>query len=116
MNRIFVELPPFRRYLDAHPEGADLLRVIQEALLEDPEVGDVIPGTGGLRKMRHKGKGKGKSGGYRVTYLHRPDVEKIYLIVLYAKNEQEDLGEDEKRVLKQLVETLKREGVRDETK
>lgn len=114
MTRIFVELPPFRRYLDALSEGPEILREIQEALLEDPEAGDVVPGTGGLRKMRHRGKGKGKSGGYRVTYLHRPEAEKIYLIVLYAKNEQEDLNENEKRVLKQLVEALKREGVRDE--
>ncbi|PWU17929.1 MAG: hypothetical protein C5B49_08030 [Bdellovibrio sp.] len=112
MNRIFIELPPFRRYLDDLQEGDDLLKEIQEALLEDPELGDVIPGTGGLRKMRHKGKGKGKSGGYRITYLHRPDVEKVYLIVLYAKNEQENLSEGEKRVLKHLVETLKSEGRR----
>lgn len=110
MNRTFVELPPFRRYLDSLLEGVDLLREIQETLLENPEAGDVIPGTGGLRKMRHGGKGKGKNGGYRVTYLHRPENEKVYLIVLYAKNEQEDLSADEKRVLKQLVEALKREG------
>lgn len=116
MNRIFVELPPFRRYLDSLSEGVELLREIQEAILGDPERGNVISGTGGLRKMRHGGKGKGKSGSYRVTYLHRPDVEKIYLVVLYAKNEQEDLSSDEKRVLKQLVEILKREGVRDENK
>ena len=109
MNRIFVELPPFRRYLDSLSEGPDLLRSIQESLLVNPEVGDVISGTGGLRKMRHGGKGKGKSGGYRVTYLHRPEAEKIYLIVLYAKNEQEDLSSDEKKFLRKLVETLKEE-------
>ena len=109
MNRSFVELPPFRRYIDSLANGVELLREIQDALLSNPEAGDVIPGTGGLRKMRHGGKGKGKSGGYRVTYLHRPDIEKIYLIVVYAKNEQEDLTPNEKRVLKQLIEVLKRE-------
>ena len=109
MNRIFVELPPFRRYLDSLSEGSDLLRSIQESLLANPEIGDVISGTGGLRKMRHGGKGKGKSGGYRVTYLHRPEAAKIYLIVLYAKNEQEDLFSDEKKFLRKLVETLKEE-------
>lgn len=45
-----------------------------------------------------------------MTYLYRPDVEKIYLLVIYAKNEQEDLSVDEKRELKQLVEILKSEG------
>ena len=109
MNRIFVELPPFRRYIDSLPEGADLLKEIQSSLLENPEAGDVIMGTGGLRKMRHGGKGRGKSGGYRVTYLHRPGVERIYLIVLYSKNEQEDLSSEEKKILKKLVETLKQE-------
>ena len=109
MTRIFVELPPFRRYLDALSEGPELLRSIQESLLANPEIGDVITGTGGLRKMRHAGKGKGKSGGYRVTYLHRPEADKIYLIVLYAKNEQEDLSPDEKKFLRKLVETLKEE-------
>lgn len=109
MIRIFVELPPFRRYLDSLSNGQEVLREIQDALLENPDAGDVIQGTGGLRKMRHAGKGKGKSGGYRVTYLHRPETQKIYLIVVYAKNEQEDLSSSERHALKQLVETLKRQ-------
>lgn len=109
MIRTFIELPPFRRYLDSLANGQEILKEIQEALLESPDTGDVIQGTGGLRKMRHAGKGKGKSGGYRVTYLHRPDVQKIYLIVVYAKNEQENLSAEERQALKQLVETLKRQ-------
>lgn len=109
MNRIFVELPPFRRYLDSIDNGVSVLRDIQLSLLANPEIGDVIPGTGGLRKMRYGGKGKGKSGGYRITYLHRPEAEKIYLIVLYAKNEQEDLSSSEKKLLKKLVDAIKEE-------
>jgi len=104
-----VELPPFRRYIDSLSNGVELLREIQSSLLGNPEAGDVIVGTGGLRKLRHGGKGRGKSGGYRVTYLHRPSVEKIYLIVLYAKNEIEDLSSEEGKILKKLVETLKQE-------
>jgi mRNA-degrading endonuclease RelE of RelBE toxin-antitoxin system len=109
MIRIFVELPPFRRYLDSLANGQEILKEIQQTLLESPDTGDVIQGTGGLRKMRHAGKGKGKSGGYRVTYLHRPEVQKIYLIVVYAENEQENLSAEERHALKQLVETLKRQ-------
>ena len=44
-----------------------------------------------------------------MTYLHRPESEKIYLIVLYSKNEQEDLSSDEKKFLRKLIETLKEE-------
>jgi len=95
--------------LDALDDGMTLLRGIQASLLANPEVGDVISETGGLRKMRYGGKGKGKSGGYRITYLHRPEAEKIYLIVLYAKNEQEDLSSDEKKLLKKLVDAIKEE-------
>lgn len=109
MTRIFVELPPFRRYLDSLADGHVILKEIQTTLLENPEVGDVIIGAGGLRKVRHGGKSKGKRGGYRVTYLYRPEIEKIYLLVIYAKNEREDLSAAEKRELKQLVEALKRE-------
>lgn len=105
----FVELPPFRRYLDSVENGSELLREIQSILIKDPGIGDVIQGTGGIRKMRHRGKGKGKSGGFRVTYLYRQEIEKIYLIVIYAKNEKENLSQEEKRFLKQLVDSLKGE-------
>lgn len=109
MRRIFIELPPFRRFLDSTRDGQLLLKEIQESLLESPEQGDVISGTGGLRKMRHGSSNKGKSGGHRVIYLYGPEVEKIYLITIYPKNEKTDLSEAEKRVLKKLVETLKGE-------
>lgn len=109
MNRIFIELPPFRRYLDSLSDGQNLLKEIQDVLLTKPDTGDVIAGTGGLRKMRHAGKSKGKRGGYRVTYLYRPETEKVYLIVLYAKNEQEDLSAEDKKILKKLVEIIKNE-------
>lgn len=109
MKRIFIELPPFRRFLDSTRDGQILLKEIQESLLESPGQGDVISGTGGLRKMRHGSSNKGKSGGHRVIYLYRPEVEKIYLITIYPKNEKADLSAVEKKVLKKLVETLKEE-------
>lgn len=106
----FIELPPFRRYLDSVENSLELLREIQSVLTKDPKIGDVIQGTGGIRKMRHRGKGKSKSGGFRVTYLYRQEIEKIYLIVvIYAKNEKENLSQEEKRVLRQLVDALKGE-------
>jgi hypothetical protein len=109
MKRIFVELPPFRRAIDSITNGQGLLKEIQETLLEKPEEGDVIADTGGLRKMRHGSSSKGKRGGYRITYLYRPKIEKIYLLTIYSKNEKENLTEVEKKILKKLVEILKDE-------
>lgn len=113
MTRIFVELTPFRSYLDSQPEGQGLLQELQKALLEQPEVGDVIKGAGGIRKVRLAGKGKGKSGGFRVWYLYLPEIERIYLMAIYAKNEAENLSASQRGELKLLVDILKREARRE---
>jgi hypothetical protein len=105
--RHFIELPPFRRYLDQLGNGQRILSGIQETLLKNPNAGVVIQGTGGLRKLRHAAEGRGKSGGFRVTYLYVPENETIYLFVLYAKNEKDSLSAAEKKELKPLVEQLK---------
>ena len=78
-------------------------------MLRNPEIGDLIQGTGGLRKMRHRAAGRGKRGGYRVTYLYVPSRETIYLITLYAKNEKENLSPAERNELRKVVEVLKQE-------
>ena len=109
MKRIFIELPPFRKYLDALDEGQELLKNLQETLLESPEAGDLVTGTGGLRKIRVARQNKGKSGGYRVWYLYVPRSHKVFLLVIYAKNELENLTMLEKHELKKLVEKLKAE-------
>ena len=110
--RAFIELSAFRSYLDDQPDGQVLLRELQGILLQHPEIGDVIPGSGGIRKMRVAGKGKGKSGGFRVWYLHVAEAERIYLLAIYAKNETADLSASERQALRGLVETLKREAKR----
>lgn len=109
MRRTFVEIGSFQRKIDR--EGLGTLRLIQAELLGNPEAGPVIPGTGGLRKARiaDPSRGKGKRGGYRVIYLDLPRVEKTYLLALYDKDEKDDISPDEKRILRALVEELKRE-------
>jgi hypothetical protein len=107
--RLFVELTPFRSRLDKQPNGQELLREIQKALLSQPDVGDIVQGAGGIRKMRLAGKGKGKSGGYRVWYLYLPSVERVYLLALYAKNEAGNLSPAQRQELKGMAEILKRE-------
>ena len=69
--------------------------------------GDIIPDTGGLRKIRWKGSGKGKRGGTRVIYYFCDENHPIYLLFAYSKNAQTDLTEHEKKLLQQLVLQLK---------
>lgn len=109
MRRVFVEAPPFTKRIDR--EGRETLLLIQEELLERLESGLVIPGAGGLRKLRvsNAGRGKGKRGGYRVIYLDVPETKKTYLLGLYGKGDKADLSHDEKNILKRVVERLKRE-------
>jgi hypothetical protein len=66
-------------------------------LAVNPEAGDEIPGTGGVRKIRFAAKGKGKSGGVRVVYYFFDDEHPLYAIPLYGKNEQVNLTPDQKR-------------------
>jgi len=69
----------------------------------NPAAGDVIEGTGGARKVRFAGKGKGKSGGYRViTFFTGADIP-VFLLNIFAKNEKTDLTPNERRVLKTVL-------------
>lgn len=106
MKAVFVELPAFSRhrsdYLD--DEG---LRSLQLAMMANPEGGDVIEGTGGLRKLRHGDprRGKGKRAGLRVIYYWWDGHQQFWLFTLYDKDEMKDLGADEKRLLKAMLKT-----------
>ncbi len=99
----FVETPIFtnevRRLL-----ADDEYRALQLALLFRPEQGAVIPGSGGLRKIRWGARGTGKRGGSRVIYYWEKDPEVIYMLFLYRKSEQADLTTEQLRILKKLVQ------------
>src|SRR2546422_6807839 len=85
----------------------------QQALWENPHLGKVMPGCGGLRKARaaNPRRQKGKRGGLRVIYLDIPEVDCILLLDIYGKDEKDDLTAAEKKVLKQLAQELKQEAV-----
>jgi len=87
----------------------EALRRLQLELAANPEKGPVIQGTGGLRKVRMPARGKGKSGGARVIYLHLPLVKVIYLVYVFDKGEATDLTADEKRELRAIAEAIKKE-------
>jgi len=72
-----------------------------------PDKGDIIPGTGGIRKIRWQGSGHGKRGGTRVIYYVYNDKNPIYLLFAYPKNTQENLSAKEKKILANLANILK---------
>jgi hypothetical protein len=84
-------------------------------IARNPESGDVIPGTGGVRKIRWTRAGTGKRGGVRVIYFYHHAECPLYLLMVYAKARQENLTPDEERTLRKLAAVLK-ERERPETK
>ncbi len=74
----------------------------------NPDAGDVIPDTGGLRKVRWGRAGTGKRGGVRVIYFYHDDSMPLYLLLIYAKTERENWSGDEKRRARALTDDIKR--------
>lgn len=85
------------------------LKILESILLTNPQMGDVIQGTGGARKIRIQLEGRGKSGGGRVIYLDVFEKEKLYLLFAYPKNVQENLTEEQKKSIALLIEAIKKE-------
>jgi hypothetical protein len=101
----FIEAPAFARYLPRYLED-ESYRTLQHALASQPELGDVMPGTGGFRKARWADprRGKGRRGGLRIIYFYFPAERQIWLMTLYGKDEAADLSAQEKRALKAAIE------------
>jgi hypothetical protein len=101
----FVEAPTFTAMVRDYLED-DESRALQLFLAGDPEAGDVMPGTGGFRKLRwaDRRRGKGKRGGLRVIYYYLSADAQIWLMTLYDKDEMADLSGAEKRALKAALE------------
>jgi len=80
-------------------------RLFQQELMTNPEMGDVIEGTGGLRKLRQPDprRGKGKRGGLRVIYYWRLGGDQFWLFTVYDKDQADDLTPAQRKVLKQLL-------------
>ena len=100
----FIESAVFERlcalYLD-DDEYAEL----QQFMMETPAAGQVVPGSGGVRKLRWKRKGMGKRGGLRVIYYVRYQPNEFWMLTLYAKAKQENVPA---HILKQLKEVFER--------
>ena len=100
---IFIETPTFTKrilYLMDDDEYWEL----QSHLAQHPELGKVIPGSGGMRKLRWAGSGRGKRGGLRVIYYWWVASDRISMLFIYRKNEQDDLTPQQVRLLRQALE------------
>ncbi len=84
------------------------LEELHNYLIQNPDKGDVIPGTGGVRKLRWAAGGKGKRGGASVLYFYHVVGTVIYLMSCYTKTEQSDIRPAVKKQLKAIVEHIKK--------
>jgi len=108
MNRVLrgiAELPTYTRLADkllSTEERQDLI----DHLAEYPKAGDVMEGTGGVRKLRWRRGAQGKSGGVRVIYYYHDDLMPLYLLTLFAKGDKANLSKAERNELADLVDVL----------
>jgi mRNA-degrading endonuclease RelE of RelBE toxin-antitoxin system len=98
----FIEFGTFTRRLIEYMDD-DEYRRLQDALQTNPFAGVLIPGMGGVRKVRWSGTGRGKRGGVRVIYYVAVHESAVLMISIYGKNEQDDLGQDQKRAIRKAL-------------
>ena len=104
MKAVFVELPAFERHR-AEYLADDAFSRLQETLMAHPEAGDLVEGTGGLRKLRFGDvrRGKGKRGGLRILYYWWQPGRQFWLFTLFDKGELKDLDPEQRRMLKKRI-------------
>jgi len=83
------------------------LSKLEDTLMTNPNIGDIIQGTGGARKTRFALPDTGKSSGVRVIYVDIPHKEQTYLLLCYSKSQKDDLSYEQKRQTKVLIEALR---------
>ncbi len=81
---------------------------LQKLLVRKPDAGDLIPGSGGLRKVRWKIEGKGKRGGVRIIYYWMTSNDQIWMLYAFKKATKSDLTPDQLKTLREIVERWKR--------
>jgi len=101
----FIEAPAFSRYLSDYLADEEY-RELQGRLALNPELGDLIPGTGGFRKLRWADprRRKGRRGGLRIIYYYFMGEQRVWLMTLYDKDEASDLTPKEKKALRSALE------------
>jgi mRNA-degrading endonuclease RelE of RelBE toxin-antitoxin system len=99
----FIETRLFTRLVQEYLDD-DEYRELQKVLMDNPETGNIIPGSGGLRKVRWRGPGRGKRGGYRVIYYARLKQGVILMLTMYPKNVAENIPAHVLRQIRKEIE------------
>jgi len=104
VKAVFVELPPFELHRSNYLDDDGFLR-LQRFLMLNPQAGEVMPGTGGLRKLRFSDqrRSKGTRGGLRVVYYWWDSGAQFWLFTLYDKDEMVDLTPIQRKALRELI-------------
>ena len=105
MTLVFVYLPQFDRSVEGYLSDSDLWEV-EGQLLANPQVGAVIAGTGGVRKLRVALPGRGKSGSGRIIYLYVSRKARVYFLLFYPKNRLANLTNEQKHVMRRLAQHI----------
>ena len=116
VKREFIETPSFTKRWFALGFNDDDLAELQQFLVKNPNAGDMMVGTGGLRKLRFAFEDKGKSGSARVCYVDFTTFEKNYLLQVFSKDEKPNLTAAEKNEVKRIIGILKAEVAKDRRK
>ncbi len=103
---LFVETSEFTKRLRAHLDDGDYA-TLQAYLSVRPAAGDIIRGSGGIRKIRWRSRGRGKQGGVRVIYFWAAPEDCIYLLTVYSKGVKDDLTHAELAACRKIVEDIK---------
>lgn len=107
MHRLITvaEMPLFVKQAEAVWSSEERTEFI-DFIANNPEAGDLIPGTGGIRKVRWSRSGSGKRGGVRVIYFFYDEARPLFLLMVYAKARKEDLTPDETKILRNIAAAI----------
>lgn len=104
---VFVETRHFTKWVDSLLDD-DSYAELQAFLAIHPEAGNIMRGTGGIRKVRWSRRGQGKRGGIRVIYYWQVSAYRIYLLAIFGKNVKDDLSAAERATWRKIVEAIEK--------
>jgi len=106
MKREFVATIIFDKRWDDLNLSDDDLSKLENYIMDNPKAGNIIEGTGGAIKLRYALPGQGKSGGIRVIFIDIVKAEKVYFLTCYPKSKQDNLSDNEKSAIKEVVKRV----------